>query len=403
MKLQFTITIFALFLSVLAVPVQAQTADSETPETLENPLEITTEDPLFPLENPDRPLTPTEAQTLETIVEELDAQATAQINADNPDTAFQIWYRELRLRRSLGLLAETKALGRVGSIAWQQNRTPDVKNINERLNAITQEVRESNLTANQEILTALAQAYEQIRAADKAAKLYEEVLENAKTTNDERTVEQTLVSLGELYLAWFRYPEAAEVYTELLALVRSQQDDFNTMTYLEELAYIYDQLAQPENAIDIKQQLLASYLKKQETAKILTTQITLARDYAAINRPNEAISLYEQAFTLAWEERHMSYASEALKNQAQLYETYEQPDDALKVYAEQVKVQEIASDFYGLMDTYDRVGQIYLQQQSFEQAIAFFQEGLEIAESLGYREAYFEAQIRRSLTRQNRS
>lgn len=386
----------SLFSVGIASPLAAQETESETPEILEEPLEIRESDPLFPIENPERPLTASEAETLEAIVDELNTQATAELNAENPNTAFRIWYRELRLRRSLGLQEEIVALGRVGQIAWNQSRTPDIKIINERLNEIDREITERKLDENQELLSTLAQAYEQIRAVDKAAAIYEKILNNAKQNNDERTVEQTLAALGELYLAWFRYPEAAEVYTELLELVRSQYDDFNVMQYLEELAYIYDQLEQPEDAINIKQQLLASYLKKQDTAQILATKISLAQDYETLDQPNEAITLYEQTFTLAWAERQMGYASEALQKQAQLYESYEQLNDALTVYAEQVKVQEIASDFYGLMNTYDRMGNIHFQQQNYNQALAFFEAGLDIAESLGYREAYFNAQIKRA-------
>lgn len=390
--------ILSLFSLGIVSPLAAQETERETQETLEEPLKIREPDPLFPIENPERPLSASEAETLEAIVDELNNQATAELNAENPNNAFQIWYRELRLRRSLGLQTEIEALGRVGQIAWNQSRTPDIKIINERLNKINQEITERNLDENQELLSSLAQAYQQIRAVDKAAATYEKILNNARTNNDERTAEQALIALGELYLAWFRYPEAAAVYTELLELVRNQYDDFNVMQYLEELAYIYDQLEQPEDAINIKQQLLASYLKKQDIAKILATQISLAQDYAILDQPNEAITLYEQSFTLAWAERQMGYASEALQKQAQLYENYEQLNDALTVYAEQVKVQEIASDFYGLMNTYDRMGNIHLQQQNYDQAVAFFEAGLDIAESLGYREAYFNAQIQRTTT-----
>jgi tetratricopeptide (TPR) repeat protein len=394
-------------LLVLPSATWAQTTDAETEleeelETLENPLEIREPDPLFPIRDRDRTLTPQEVQELDSILEELNAQAATELNAENPNTAFRLWYRELRLRRSLGLLEEIKALGRVGQVAWNQSRTPDVKNINERLTEIEAEIEEKNLNRDQELLSALAAAYEQIRAVDKAARIYEQILANARSQNDERTIEQTLEALGELYLAWFEYPSAAEVYTELVALVRSQYDDFNVMKYLEQLAYIYDQLEQSEDAINVKQQLLASYLKKEDTAKILATNISLAQDYIAIDQPNEAITLYEQSFTLAWAERQLGYANEALKNQAALYEEYEQLEDALKVYEEQVKVQEIASDFYGLMDTYDRMGIIYLKQQNTETAIAFFQAALEIAKSLSYREAYFNAQIERVIAQQNR-
>jgi tetratricopeptide (TPR) repeat protein len=45
------------------------------------------------------------------------------------------------------------------------------------------------------------------------------------------------------------------------------------------------------------------------------------------------------------------------------------------------------------MQTYDRIGQIYLKQKNYTQALTAFQQGLEIARSLKYREDYFLSQI----------
>jgi tetratricopeptide (TPR) repeat protein len=47
------------------------------------------------------------------------------------------------------------------------------------------------------------------------------------------------------------------------------------------------------------------------------------------------------------------------------------------------------------MNTYDRIGQIYLELKDYPQALAAFQKGLEIATALRHQEAYFTAQIDR--------
>ena len=45
---------------------------------------------------------------------------------------------------------------------------------------------------------------------------------------------------------------------------------------------------------------------------------------------------------------------------------------------------------YGMMETYDRMGQIYAQLQAYPLAMSSFQKGLELARQLGgYREDYF--------------
>ena len=86
-------------------------------------------------------------------------------------------------------------------------------------------------------------------------------------------------------------------------------------------------------------------------------------------------------------------ASEALQKLGNLYFAYNDPDSAVQIYQELVKVEQLSQNFYGLMNTYDRIGQIYLEQQKYPQALEKFKQGLEIAKSLQYQESYFTKQI----------
>jgi hypothetical protein len=45
------------------------------------------------------------------------------------------------------------------------------------------------------------------------------------------------------------------------------------------------------------------------------------------------------------------------------------------------------------MNVYDQMGQIYLERQEYAQALAAFQQGLVLAQSLKYQETYFARQI----------
>ncbi|MGD2183474.1 tetratricopeptide repeat protein [Lusitaniella coriacea] len=356
-----------------------------------NPLELNEADPLLP-----ETFNPPELEKLEQALETLNTQAATQLSEGNGDNAFEIWFCELRLRRAMGRIEEIKALGRIGEIAWRENRTPDVKIITKRLLAIQEELEEEG-GEDQETLSILAQAYEQVRALKQAAEIYQRILANARQARDRATIERALKVLGRLYLDWFEYSSAATVYEELLELAKAEFDDFNTTHYLEQLAYIYDRATQPEKAIDIKLALIAAYQKKEETAKQLATQISLGNDYTALDRAETASQTYQETFTLAWAQKQFTYASESLQRLAELYEKYNQFDYALQVYQEQTKVQTIADDRYGLMNTYDRIGLIYLEQRDYDRALDSFQSGLQLAQALSYREAYFETQVERTI------
>ncbi|MBD2580656.1 hypothetical protein [Oscillatoria sp. FACHB-1406] len=410
----FKLTFFWVFFALLGTNLGGAVFDARSPlsflsaalaqdsdEKPPSPLEIAPPDPLAP----EGFLSPLRIKKFEQDLDALNARAVAELAAKNGDAAFEIWYRELRLWRILGRLEEVKALGRVGNIAWQESRSPDIKIITKRLNVIEAEVKTEGAT-DQAILGALATAYEQVREFKAAAATYNLILENARRENDMPTVERALRAQGELYLTWFDYPSAALVYEQLLGIARQQFDDFNTFTYLEKLAYIYDRSLETEKrenvkmillekAVEIGEQLRASYQKKQDVAKLLATQISLAQKYEALDRAEVASQIYQATFTLAWEQKQMARASEALQKLAELYEQHNQLDFAVQVYEEQAKVQTISGDRYGLMNTYDRIGLAHLQRRDPQQALSSFESGLQLARSLSYREAYFQTQIER--------
>ena len=366
-------------------PVLAQTQQP-------NPLEITTPDPLLPQPPVERSLSPLERFRLKEALDELNIQAKIQLQEGNGDEAFNIWYRELRLRRVLGRLEEIPTLGRVGAIAWEQNRKIDTQIITKRLQTVQGEVEEET-TFDPLLWEALGLAYEKIRFPQAALEIYEQILANAREEEDSRAQEEVLKTIGKLHLAWLDYPNAAVTYEELLTLARSQLDYFNEQVYLSQLIYIYNQAIQPENALRIKQQLAKNYLQNQEIERLAALKIEIASDYQALNELEKASTNYQEAFTLAWELQQFAAASDALQKLGDLYRSNEQDKFAIQIYQELIKVKQQSYDFYGLMNTYDLIGQIYIKQENYDKALFYFEKGLELAQSLQYQEAYFDEKI----------
>jgi hypothetical protein len=52
------------------------------------------------------------------------------------------------------------------------------------------------------------------------------------------------------------------------------------------------------------------------------------------------------------------------------------------------------------METYDQMGQIYLSQKNYSQAIVSFNQGLVLARQLNFRQEYFQAQIQQATQQQ---
>lgn len=363
---------------------------------LQNPLEITTIDPLLPSGAEARELTNQERRQLTNRLARLDQQAKVFLQAGDLENATLVWNRLLRLSRSLGTIPEIQALGRIGDIAWNQNITKQVNTISDRLQAI------QRLTTQQEkldltTLQALGTAYQQLRSPTLAVPIYRQILAQAQERQDINATETNLRILGQLHMDWFDYPQAAITYQELFDFSIKINDLANQVIYLEELAYIYDQLKDQEKSIAIKQKLIVYYQAKPELqVKIPAVLITIAASYTTLRNPQAAKDNYQLAYEIAIASKQFAAARDALQGLALLYQTYNQPITALQIYRILIQVNQQSYDYYYSMNTYDQMGQIYLQQKDYSQALNVFTEGLKIARLLQYQEIYFSAQVERT-------
>ncbi|MDJ0843486.1 tetratricopeptide repeat protein [Crocosphaera sp.] len=362
------------------------------PEPELNPLEIPLDDELLP--SVPRPLTPLEQKRLRRNLDELNQEAQQELDDGNDNEAFKIWYRELRLRRVLGRIEEVNALGRVGEIAWNKTRTEDVQIISKRIVEL-QQLSEQEDPLSPEFLIALANAYAKLHSLDNSIIVYQKVLNYARENDSPFTEKEALQGLGRLYLAKFDYPQAATIYEELLDMAQLEQNTYEEGLYLQALAEIYTASLQPNNAADIKQRLVDSHLASQNIEFVPPLKIDIGQDYETLDQPELASQNYQEAYALAWSLQLFGAAAEALTRLANLYTEYEQEDYALQIYQRLIQVEQLSYNYYGLMRVYDKIGEIYLENEQYEPALSAFQEGLILARSLNHNQEHFLSQIQK--------
>ncbi|MGK7885321.1 MAG: tetratricopeptide repeat protein, partial [Crocosphaera sp.] len=305
------------------------------PEPELNPLELPLDDPLLP--PVPRPLTPLEQKRLRRELDKLNQKAQEESNAGNDNLAFEIWYRELRLRRVLGRIEEVNALGRVGEVAWNKTRTEDVQIISQRIVEL-QELSEQEDPLSPKFLIALANAYAKLHSLDNSIIVYLKVLDYARENDTPFTEKEALQGLGRLYLAKFDYPRAAVVYEELLNMAELEQNTYEEGLYLQALAEIYTAALQPNNSANIKQRLVDSYLASQNIELVPPLKIEIGQDYQTLDQPELASQNYQEAYALAWSLQQFGSAAEALTKLASLYTEYEQEEYALEIYQRLIQV-----------------------------------------------------------------
>lgn len=369
-----------------------------------NPLELRIRrEPLLPRSPSDRkPLTPEESQQLSTALDALNQEATAMFQAGNKQEAYDTWNRELRLRRFLGSLQETQALGRVGDIAWKDNERLQVQFITERLQKIQKQAlpvkSKSKNPPDTQLLQALGLAFQQVRSPKPALEVYEAVLKNVRTLQDTAAEIATLNNIALISLSWFEYPRAAAAYEQLLSLATAKGDSTNERTYLKQLSYIYNQTKQPQQALNVRSKLVEIATKEQNLVELPVLKMEIAADYQALAKENpnlieSAFKNYQEAYQIAWESEQYVRAGEALRKLIALYRSQGQTDEAIQTIQILIQTEEKAANYYGMMSAYDQLGQIYLERKENPQALTAFQKGLEIAKLLNHEEEYFTQQI----------
>lgn len=436
-------TFLLLLLVLLAIHPAAFAKDDEEEDAFPpNPLELTEPDPL--ISDPEKPLTPSEQQALATALDALNTQATLEFQAGNPVVAYDLWNRELRLRRFLGPVAEVEALGRVGQTAWDDGNFVQVQLISARLREIEAENfpppedGEAPENVNLSLLLALGRAYDRVGIPERALTIYARVLEESRFQKDRSQEEAVLNEMGRMGINALNYPAAAAAYEQLLELAQQRKDTVAETTYLEQLAYVYDQIRQLQIALGDKIELVdrstqvrqrlfqlseGQAITPQTQLQLVDLRLALAADYAdlsslyrvlaqrqqeeeqpeaaaqtlALAEQNDRLAeqTYRETYVFSWSIQQFYRASNALSALGELYESRDRLNDALEVYNTQLDVHQIARDRYGVMMTYDRIGKIYQTTGAYSQAVQAYQNALTIAQQLGDREAYFTIQLQR--------
>lgn len=372
--------IWCLGANVLLVAPRTAIAQSQSVD----PLLVDRNDPLIPLGYGKRKLTSFEKYRIEQKIAELDIAAKTALDRDNIDRAVKLWYRQLRLARSLGRLIEIEALGNVGKSAWSENRGQEVRNIAERLQDLEKEITADKTPADL-YLKPLAKAYQQVGYLDKAIDIYQQIIATGKNSDREDRRK-----LGQLYLALFDYQRASQVYQKLV----NRGNEGARQSDLDILIDIYERTQKYEDAIAIRAISIEQYSARGKTKKIPVLEIATARNYEALEQTDKAILAYDRAFNRALKIKHLAIANDALQSIGLLYQKQGKLDKAIATYNRLLLIQQQSYNHYGLIASYDALGQIYLKLDKNNLAKRYFQQGLDLAKSLNYKVKYFEDKIK---------
>ncbi len=385
---------------------------------LSDPLTTEPRDPLLPEPEVERALSPLELSTLSNELAQLNQSAQELLAGGATQQAFELWRRELRLRRVLGPVEEFTAIRRVAALAWRNQQAVDVQLLTLRMREIWETVRatlglepDAELFAEKPadesaparilasggdasdiaVLGAIAQTFTTLRDIDSSVEVYSQLIQLSENQGIDPTAQRR--SLAELHLNWFQFAQAADIYLALLQTARANGNQAQEMLYLERLVYSYQQADSFENAVRAQTDLIAIYQARGEDEKLPELLLAIAQNYRTLNRPTNAIEYYRSAYSAAQRFEQFSFSAQVLRDLGALYQSIALNDEALGAYNLLIPVEQQAYNSYGVMNAYGNIGIIQRQKGNALEALKAFEKALVIANQLNLQEDYFIEQI----------
>ncbi|MGB3312214.1 MAG: hypothetical protein WBG32_24460 [Nodosilinea sp.] len=358
---------------------------------LADPLQDDPLDPLLPRPIVSRPLSPLELYALEQELDRLALEAEALAEAGELEQARNIWRREIRLRRLLGVEPELGAIDRVGQWLRDREATQDLQLYAVRLDEIRTDLV---LPEDRELLESMADTYVVLGAIDAAAKVRRDLADAALLTNDEADYRRQLEILAALRAEWFYFPEAAGAYGELVALNQVELNPDDELRYLTLQAENLEQAQELAGAIALQQRLLTLYQSDESLwPQIAPLQHRVAQNYYALGDLDTASRQFQVAYTNAIDQGQLEVAANAIDDLADIYKSLGRWADVGYLYEQLLVVAQQSHSAFTMMAAYEQLGQVHEQLGATPSALAAYREGLVLARVLGTRQAYFEAQI----------
>jgi tetratricopeptide (TPR) repeat protein len=378
----------ALMALVLGSPTTpAQVLQPEIREAfLADPLTDVLRDPLLPSPPIPRSLSPLEEVALTQALDQLLVTITELGLAGDTQIARALWMREIRLRRLLGVRAELVAMARAAPTLRDWNATQELQLLSARLTTL---VAETHLPLNQ--LQEVAVTYTALGNLEAALSLRRTL---AETARDQAAYSAQLEQIANLYEAGFQFPEAAKVYQELVAIATDQGVTSDQVRFLQ--AQIKNQAQDPAGALEAQQRLLQLYLRDSTSwPQVPGLQYAMANNQVLLGDLDTASRQYQIAYTNAIGNQQFSLAAATLEHLVRLYEGLGRWTDVDYLYDQLLRVHQTTSNAYGLMDSFDQLGQLYEKRRNPEAALLAYRQGLTLARRLDHRQTYFETQIKR--------
>lgn len=208
----------------------------------------------------------------------------------------------------------------------------------------------------------------------------------------------TLIYLAQTYAQLHRHDDTLTAYHDSLALLETldEKDLSRVGLALQGIGEVYeDSQRSLEEARSYYERAREALVRPTDASQLATTLLRLAGVYASLGNHKASLTTYEERLRLldSLPERDPHRVGITLSGIAQVYKVLEEHEDAVHYYKlARGKLLEAGSEDE-LLEVLLSLGQVYTELKDYDNSLAIYKEGLEMANSLTDEDARLKGSI----------
>lgn len=222
----------------------------------------------------------------------------------------------------------------------------------------------------------LGSVYYEMGNNAKALNYYNKALELADETKQLDLQLTVLMNIGVAYKASGLYNEALKAFQKGLALNKQQHDDFQEAQFYLNIATVYDQRKMLDQAIRYNEIALKSFRKMQNLRLSGTVLYNLGVEYRTKGNYKRVAKIIQEMELLAEQLDEPEFSSSLEQMRANYLSQINQPNEALVAINRALQLADSTVDVLTYADLLLTKGDVYLQLKQYDQAEAFFLDGI---------------------------
>ena len=201
---------------------------------------------------------------------------------------------------------------------------------------------------------------------------------NLTEVNDNKDIIQISHNLGNSYLLSGQWKKALDIFQASVRTMEELRDSLSLAITYENLGHLYQLIFQRNKAIKYYQDALAIREKMQDEAGMANSLIFLGNAYLGTKDFQLAKDYFKQSLALNLKIHHEPQLANVYDNLGQVYQDIGKLDSALYYFQKSYETYDMLDDKDGSVQTMLHEASVYQKQKKSEQAIALYEKAIEV-------------------------